>query len=68
MECKADQHKDDSKASWIGIYPEWNVKPFFFTILLTSPKIGIYPEWNVKLPAFTPTSYTKLLEYIQNGM
>ena len=29
MECKADQHKDDSKASWIGIYPEWNVKSIF---------------------------------------
>ena len=48
MECKELCKYLQKKEDCIGIYPEWNVKPFLSIKITPLRGIGIYPEWNVK--------------------
>ena len=48
MECKDQWIEIDGKSYYIGIYPEWNVKPLIDVFMTCPVAIGIYPEWNVK--------------------
>ena len=69
MECKDVWKTYVCCNTYIGIYPEWNVKDNPDGADVAVCEIGIYPEWNVKDGLYKRISRKRLiLEYIQNGM